>query len=576
MTSPLPRPGAAPALRDTLGLRLALVLGAIVVAYHYSLQTLFSTLGLETPLAYLGLVPLIALGLVAAHARPRTVEPDIHDRELDLIVGLPLVVTALAVTLLLPDRMSTLFWVYRIDVLSLPVFVAGVVTLVFGLRVTWRLKVPIAFLLLAWPPPYNLLVDRGLEPATGLTLSALKAVVANWAVATPIPGSDGSLFSIGQGVDAFTVSVASACAGVNSVVGFLLVGLGFTSVVRGRRASKLAWVTTGIVLIWLLNVARLLLIFWVGGTFGERAAIDGLHPFIGLVLFCLGVLLMLWMMPLFRLSLDLTPVVRAADRPSWLQRTHRRLSQRVPGARGMRAAGVVVLVAASVLSISNAGLSRYGLVVGDLGTPRLVAFLDQPADVPAFSGAQIANYPWAARFFGTDSSWDRFLYSPFSAAAASSSGGAAGAPLVVDVVSTESLRALGAYDVEACYRFHGFDVKAKQSFALAGGVSADFLTYRSTQDSTDWNALFWVWPVQQADGGRHFERIVVLQSADAGLVAPNPDAELSRSEGSSPDTGRTAAPADGAAAAPLVAFADALIRSRPGTPDAPVSAAGRG
>ena len=57
---------------------VAILLATIVVAYHYSLSTLIKTLSFDTPLAYLGLVPLIALasGRAAGSAdEPRTTDP---------------------------------------------------------------------------------------------------------------------------------------------------------------------------------------------------------------------------------------------------------------------------------------------------------------------------------------------------------------------------------------------------------------------------------------------------------------------------------------------------------------------
>src|SRR3954453_12504940 len=57
--------------------RLAFVLGSVLLAYHYSLRTLLSTLSLDSPLAYLGLVPFMALALALLRAVPRDDEPDI-------------------------------------------------------------------------------------------------------------------------------------------------------------------------------------------------------------------------------------------------------------------------------------------------------------------------------------------------------------------------------------------------------------------------------------------------------------------------------------------------------------------
>ena len=139
--------------------RTAVQMGALlavtIIAYNYSLLTLLQLADLNSPLAYVSLVPIIALILAAVNSRPSQPEPAIHDRQTDYIVGLPLMVGALCANLFLPSKLSAMFWVWRIDLLTLPFFVAGAVAVIFGVRVLWRQKVAVAFLLLAWPYPYT-------------------------------------------------------------------------------------------------------------------------------------------------------------------------------------------------------------------------------------------------------------------------------------------------------------------------------------------------------------------------------------------------------------------------------------
>ncbi|MGH9072527.1 MAG: archaeosortase/exosortase family protein, partial [Acidimicrobiales bacterium] len=230
-------------------LRVAVVLGAVVAAYHFSLVSLLHSLGLDTPLAYLGLVPVIALLLGTQRARPALGDPPIHDRQIDYIIGTPLLLAAVAIVTLLPAQLSTFFWVWRIDLLSLPLFVAGAVSIAFGTRALWRLRFPIAFLLLAWPFPYTALLAGWLDSFTTFTTGALGKVLAVVPVAQPVVG-DGSLFQVAHGGGSFVVSVASACSGANGMVGFLLIGVAFTFLVRGRRVPKAVWLAAGLTLVW--------------------------------------------------------------------------------------------------------------------------------------------------------------------------------------------------------------------------------------------------------------------------------------------------------------------------------------
>src|SRR5215467_9699067 len=94
-----------PARRTTLDtrtwLRPALAIALVVAAYRTSLSTLVEFMSLDTPLAHLALVPIISIVLALA-SRRRDAGPQIHDRQLDWIVGLPLVAGALVVNFILP------------------------------------------------------------------------------------------------------------------------------------------------------------------------------------------------------------------------------------------------------------------------------------------------------------------------------------------------------------------------------------------------------------------------------------------------------------------------------------------
>ena len=278
--------------RVRTGFRLACLIASVLLAYNYSLSTLLANAGLETPLAYVSLVPAIALALAAIRARPTRAEPPIHDRQLDYIIGVPLVLAALAVNLLLPGKLSALFWMWRIDLLTMPVFVAGAVAILFGTRVLWRQKLAIAYLFLAWPYPYESVLLSVLNAFTTATLFGITEIVQFVHVATPVSTSDSTIFVVAHHGSTFPLSVVSACSGVNSVVGFLLIGSAFGAVVRGPIVRKVLWLAGGMLLLWMLNLGRIVFIFWAGKSWGEHVAIGILHPFVGLLLFAVGVLVM--------------------------------------------------------------------------------------------------------------------------------------------------------------------------------------------------------------------------------------------------------------------------------------------
>ncbi len=504
--------------QHTTAIRIGALLSIIALAYHYSLQTLLRSVQVETPLAYLGLVPVIALVLALARRNALPHEPSIHDRQVDYIIGVPLLLGALAINVLLPVHLSTMFWVWRVDLVSLPLFVAGSVAIVFGVRTLWRQRLSVAFLILAWPFPYTMVLLRWLDTFTNVTLLGVDAGLRLINVAHTLPG-DGSLYAVGSGPEQFRLSVASACSGVNGMVGFLLVSVAFGSLVVGSRWRKLTWLLAGMLCIWLMNVARILLIFFVGNLWGEGAAIEGLHPYLGLITFNVGIVVMMLAMGRFGLAFRTAkPGSPAATDPT---RPARRRA--VPRSR---LALVSVAVVGLALGVVNSGFRSYDLVASDLGSPKLVTFLGHPAPVKGWLSTKVAEYSWTRRFFGDASQWYRYAYSWTGVKSAAFH---ASAPVIADVISTDDLSSFSTYGIEACYTFHGFSLVDSRSVDLGGGVVGSVLSYYNTSTHSDWTNVYWYWPVKGRNGPR-YERVnlMLTDSADAGTRVVTPDAAFTR------------------------------------------------
>lgn len=496
---------AAAPPRTRTAARVGLLLAVVLVAYHYSLLSLLRSLGLDTPLAYVGLTPVIALVLAAARATPRRPEPSIHDRQLDYLVGLPLLAVALVVNLVFPHRLSTMFWVWRMDMFSLPFFVAGAVAVLFGVRAMWRMRLAVGFLFLAWPLPFQVLLLRFLTRSTGVTQGALRVAVRVLGVARPVASSDGSMFEVAHHGERFAVSVVSACSGVNGMVGFLLVGIAFAAVVRGPRLRKAMWLSGGMLLLWAVNVGRILLIFVCGRLWGEHTAIQVFHPFIGLVTFNVGVAVMVLTLRPFGLGLGVGPSPPAAG--GGAARAALRAVPRVGAALPL-----VALVAAP-LTVANSRLRSYDIVANAVGTPKLASFSSFPATPDGWRVEKSAEYDWARPYFGASSTWLRYTMFPGAGGLALSSDQA----VTADVISTSNLRSFSAYGVEACYRFHGYKLRGISSVALGGGVDGQALSFYNGRQRQLWTVVYWIWPVRHGEAVR-YERVTLYIQGTAGTT----------------------------------------------------------
>ena len=495
MTSvPLPPLRSIGAAVRQLPLRAVALVGLVLLAYNYSLLSLARGLSLQTPLAYVALVPAIALVLGIVRLRTEAPGLPIHDRQVDWIVGFALLGLTAAVLFLAPTPTSSTFWLQRIDLLTMPLFVAGLIALLFGVRRLWALKAPLAFLLLAWPIPFTLFLSQTAGPFADTTANLVGAFtrlapIARQGVHEP------DLFIVGSGPQAFAVSVGSACAGVNGFVGFLLLGAALLFVVRGPLVRRLAWLTVGLGLVFGLNVARIIVILAVGASFGQDLALEILHPVAGMLVFTAGVLGMVALVPRFGLwFIDLSPKISTpeVERPSPVRR--------------VRPAFVVALGLAVVLGASNAAYARYEAISAGLTDARLGTFDVRTAQIPGWETQFVANFIQVRQYFGPSSTWERVMYLPTPRAEISSTKS-----VYVDVITTDNPSTFIAYGLEACFVFHGYHISSVVSVDVGAGVRGQVIDYTNPKVQADWSALWWEWPYTE-DGRTRYERITVFMA----------------------------------------------------------------
>lgn len=495
--------------RAPTAVRIGIFLAVVLAAYHYSLLSLTQSLGLESPLAYVGLTPLIAAVLAILQARKAPVGPPIHDRQLDYIIGIPLLAAALVLNVVFPRQLSAMFWVWRIDLLSLPLFVAGSASCLFGVRAMWRQRLAIGFLFLAWPFPYQVLLFRFLDGFTRITQDALKLMLTIVPVARSISSADGSLFEV-LNKTPFPVSVVSACSGVNGMVGFILVGAAFAALVRGPRLRKMVWLIGGLFVLWVANLGRILFILYAGKRWGQDVAIGFFHPFIGLLTFNAGIVAML--LALRPMGLRIEGVgdrpARPASAPGALE------TKAAPAVAKVGAAVIVVGVLGGMLFGANSNLVSFDLVASAAGAPKLAAYVDAPSAPQGWKTEVAGEFTFARPYFGASSKWIRYAMfrDPTKPAGLQSDGA-----VIADVINTSNLRSFSAYGVEACYRFHGYTLRNIASVKLGGGIEGETLSYYNRRRAQDWTVLFWVWPVKGRQGHTRYER-VTLYIQNAGRV----------------------------------------------------------
>jgi exosortase/archaeosortase family protein len=498
--------------------QLSLVLGGTLVAYPYSLLTLVQQLDVQSPLAYVGLVPLFALALAAAYVKPKPNEPDIYDRQLDYIVGVPLLAVAAVITILLPHHMSANYWQWRVDLVAVPLWVAGLLAIVFGVRVLWRQRLSVLYLLLALPALYTVVLNSVLLSYTNFTVSALADIVAHVRVATADAPLSNAVFVVTHHGHSFALQVVTACSGVDGLVGFLLIGLLFAAMVAGPVLQRALWLLAGLPLLWAINLGRMLFIFWTGKEWGETVALDVFHPFIGLVTFSAGVAIWALAHRWFGLrikGLSHRPEPqggRAAAQPTAYPR-----ALAVPTISG---AAILVVIASLVVGLGDNSLRDYNLIENAVGQPKLISFLLAPAHVAGWSSAFDQEFTNGEPEFGPSSLWFRYLYREDDVDAPLR----ASVPVFADVINAPGLSGFAAFTVQDCYTFHGWDERGTVDENLGGGIVGQALSYDSTEFG-DWSLVYWIWPVNGTMGdpsATRYERVVLYLQDGPGASVKDP------------------------------------------------------
>jgi exosortase/archaeosortase family protein len=208
-------------------------------------------------------------------------------------------------------------------------------------------------------------------------------------------------------------------------VGFVLVSVAFAALIAGTRVRKTLWLLAALLLLWLLNAVRVLAIFGVAHEWGRSIAIDWLHPYAGVVMFNIALLVMLVLLGRFGLHLR-TPDDGSEPRAG----------------SGHIAAGAIVaiLVLALVGGVANARLDRYDLAAGEPSTPTR-SFVDvATASLGAGNVHPAGERRDASAFFAEDASWLRYDLA------------VAGGTVRADVIRSTSPSALATFGTVAFVR----------------------------------------------------------------------------------------------------------------------------
>lgn len=263
-------------------LRVVVVAAATVAAVAGGLNRLWPAVVDQGYGSHLAAVPLVLALVLVFRARPSRTEPDIHDRQIDYLVGLCLLGVAGFVVTALPVRFGDQFWTMHADLAVAAPLLAGAIALVFGTRALWRLRFVLAAFAAALIPLPHGAAEQIASPFVSV-VEAAASHAASWSVPTAgapsgagTPSSAGILLlADGGGETASNVhhvmDVGATLAGPAGVLAALVVAVVVVAASPGPLAA-LRW-GLGVLGLWLVaSVVRVASALGLGSTYGAGPA----------------------------------------------------------------------------------------------------------------------------------------------------------------------------------------------------------------------------------------------------------------------------------------------------------------
>ena len=279
-------------------LKVLVMLSAILLFYGQDLRAAFLDAFQNESANYVLLVPVI-FGYFVYRKRKMlkaVIASDGSARNSTFLVTLSGILLCTTAVMLYWYGANT-FSPLEYQVITLPVFAAGLVLVLFNLQTLRQLAFPIFFLVFLVPPPSQILNVIG--SALSFTGSELSVrIVSALGIHAEILNQYGNPVIMMTRADKTVLGFALdlSCSGVYVLLGFLIFGFFMAYITRGVTWKKAVIFLVGLPLMYSLNIVRIASILLIGFSLGQDLALQAFHLLSGLVLTVLSIVLLLAIM----------------------------------------------------------------------------------------------------------------------------------------------------------------------------------------------------------------------------------------------------------------------------------------
>ena len=210
-------------------------------------------------------------------------------------LGVAAFLVYLAAISYLRASLSFVFQAYRIDALLFPLLLVSLIAVLFGTAGLSKMKFLIVYSVFAAPLLLIpvMLLNSGFAAVNAYFVFGLLKTLGAPVVMSGLTISAGSASSI---------SIATTCADIGAFIALFMFLVPVAYVLNGRPRNKALWLTSGIILMLVLNVGRMLAISLQWVYYGISTAVATLHTFAGQVLFDIAIIVMILIAGKYSLS----------------------------------------------------------------------------------------------------------------------------------------------------------------------------------------------------------------------------------------------------------------------------------
>lgn len=279
----------------TLWLEVATLVAATAAFYMQDLIMIFADSLSSEATSYLLVIPFILVYLVYRKRkmlRAAMVDTQVQasKKRMGILSGILMCATAV----LLYWYGSSTFIPLEYHMLTLPLFVSGLILILFNAQTLRHAAFPLVFLFFLVPPTLEVLNIVG-SALVVISSQASNGLVNLVGVHTSISYDFGAPLITVMRADGtslpFTVDLA--CSGIYSLIGFLVFAAFIAFIVRDKAWKKAAVFVIGLPLVYALNILRITGIMLIGYQLGEQLPLDAFHAVGGWILIFLGTLILL-------------------------------------------------------------------------------------------------------------------------------------------------------------------------------------------------------------------------------------------------------------------------------------------